>query len=174
MSTTLAGIPSAWKIAFAGMAVAVLLLAMADEATRAEAATVGDTKANREQVIKTARSFIGVKYVSGNPNSCSRESGVDCECLNRLVYRRLGISLPNTPEDQFRTGERRSIDRLRPGDLVFFSEDHSGHITHTGIYTGKNESGERMIIHAYTYWHKVVEKPMSYVEGFAGGRDVLP
>lgn len=170
-----AGIPFAWKIAFAGIALAILLLVAAGQTPRAEATTTArDTKANREQILKSARSFIGVKYVSGEPEPCSRESGVDCECLNRLVYRRFGINLPSTPEDQFHTGQRRSLERLRPGDLVFFSEDHSGNITHTGIYAGKDESGERMIIHASTYWHEVVEKPMSYVEGYAGGRDVLP
>lgn len=31
-----------------------------------------------------------------------------------------------------------------------------------------------MIVHASDYWHKVVEKPINYVEGFAGGRDMLP
>ena len=57
---------------------------------------------------------------------------------------------------------------------MFFSEDHSGHITHTGIYAGKVESGQHMIIHASTYWHRVVENPMRYIEGCVGGRDVLP
>lgn len=163
-------------IALATLLVALTfaLFVVIGEAEGAETAPVQDTTATRGQVIQTARSFSGVKYANGYPDPCSRRAGVDCECLNRLVYKRIGVSLPTTPEDQYKTGARRTVDRLRKGDLVFFSEDHSGRITHTGIYAGKDEAGERMIIHASTYWHEVVEKPMKYVEGFAGGRDVLP
>lgn len=157
--------------------VAGLMLALfvvAGEAGAAETTPAKDGRATRDQVMVRARSFLGVPYFSPSPYQCKRELGINCACFTRLVYRKFGISLPDGPGKQYALGEPRTLEQLRKGDLVFFSEDNSGKITHTGIYAGKDETGERMIVHASIYWGETVEKPMKYIEGFAGGRDVLP
>jgi cell wall-associated NlpC family hydrolase len=62
----------------------------------------------------------------------------------------------------------RSVKRseLLPGDLVFFKEAGEAYpITHVAIYSGSGN-----IIHASTYWGRVVERPMKYVSGYYGAK----
>jgi cell wall-associated NlpC family hydrolase len=68
---------------------------------------------------------------------------------------------------QWRYDGSRNIDRsrLRPGDEVFFKEGGSNNITHVGIYSGNGR-----IVHASTYFNKVVESEMRYIKGYFGAK----
>ncbi len=156
----------------AGLMLALLLVA--GEASAVERTPVKDSRATRDLVMQRARSFLGVPYFSPSPYQCKRDLGINCACFTHLVYKKFGITLPDGPGKQYALGRPRTLERLRRGDLVFSSEDNSGKITHTGIYAGKDPTGERMIVHASIYYGETVETPMKYIEGFVGGRDVLP
>jgi cell wall-associated NlpC family hydrolase len=54
-------------------------------------------------------------------------------------------------------------------DLVFFSEDGSGNITHVGLATGDGD----VIIHASNYANHVTKTPMGYISGYVGARRLL-
>jgi cell wall-associated NlpC family hydrolase len=56
--------------------------------------------------------------------------------------------------------------RMKPGDLMFFSEDGYS-ITHVGIY-----AGDGLILHASDYFYEVVESDYTYIEGFVGVRRI--
>ena len=118
----------------------------------------------RAEVIDFARTWIGTPYQRGG---CTRE-GIDCSCYTRRVFDKFGKTLPDDPELQWNHGTRVDKADLRKGDLVFFKEGGANYITHVGIYAGNGD-----ILHASTYWGKVVEKPMQYVDGYFGARSLF-
>ena len=57
---------------------------------------------------------------------------------------------------------------LRPGDLVFFDENRNGKLQpwdHVGIY-----SGHRNLIHASSFFGRVVESKMNRINGYWGAK----
>jgi cell wall-associated NlpC family hydrolase len=103
-----------------------------------------DAKDTGKQAVKLAEEFIGTPYRSGGTTT----NGVDCSGLTFSVFRRVGIRLPRTSDEQARAGSHIDRDELRAGDLVFFGK--GSNVTHVGIY---NEDGE--FIHASTRAHSV-------------------
>jgi cell wall-associated NlpC family hydrolase len=94
----------------------------------------------RKQLVKTAKSYIGVPYKWGGTSS---RRGFDCSGLTMVVYRVNGLNLPRTSYTQFKTGKYVSKRHLKPGDLVFFDTAGKGRVSHVGIYIGRG-----MFIHA--------------------------
>jgi cell wall-associated NlpC family hydrolase len=92
-----------------------------------------------KRVVKVAEEFIGTPYRSGGTSS----DGVDCSGLTFTVYRRIGVKLPRTSDEQARSGSHIDRDELRAGDLVFFGKGDN--VTHVGIYADDGE-----FIHAST------------------------
>ncbi|RKN35941.1 C40 family peptidase [Streptomyces hoynatensis] len=89
---------------------------------------------NGDDVVKVARTALGVKYVWGG-NSLT--SGIDCSGLVQQTYARLGINLPRVTYEQINVGASVSIGKLQAGDLVFFDTDKSTRgPDHVGIYIG--------------------------------------
>ncbi len=68
----------------------------------------------------------------------SPEQGLDCSGLIRYVFQQAtGISLPRTAREQARVGESVAVDKLQPGDLVFFNTRRF-QFSHVGLYIGDN------------------------------------
>jgi cell wall-associated NlpC family hydrolase len=98
--------------------------------------------AEAARVLRTADSYVGVRYVWGG----NTPRGFDCSGFTRYVFDKHGIGLPRTSREQSRTGAPIPPDfrALRPGDLMFFAEP--GHsISHVAIYAGHGR-----IIHSST------------------------
>jgi len=122
----------------------------------------------RGKVVATAESFIGVEYTWGGT---SRREGVDCSGLVRAVYQLNGLSLPRSMTNQYQAGTTVARDRLRKGDLVFFSASPGRPISHVGIYVGEN-----VFIHAPGTGKKVREESLDgryFKERFSGARAYL-
>jgi len=86
-----------------------------------------------QAVINLAYSKIGSPYVWGaeGPNS------FDCSGFTSYVYRNAaGISIPRTSGAQSGYGQTVSKSNLQVGDLVFFSTNGTGSVSHVGIYVG--------------------------------------
>lgn len=87
----------------------------------------------RERLKVTAEGFIGVDYAWGGT---STRSGFDCSGLVQAVYQLNGLAMPRSVRDQYRAGTAVGGDRLTKGDLVFFSAEPGGELSHVGIYIG--------------------------------------
>jgi hypothetical protein len=87
----------------------------------------------RDEIIKTAQSFIGLPYLWGGASS---DRGFDCSGLAMAVYEINGLGLPRSSAEQHEYGLSVERDDLQKGDLVFFSSAASGKINHVGIYAG--------------------------------------
>jgi peptidoglycan DL-endopeptidase CwlO len=80
-------------------------------------------------VIGIAASLAGIPYVYGGTTT----SGFDCSGFTQYVFRRAGISLPRTAEEQRQATTPVSTPAV--GDLVFFGSP----AYHVGIYAGNGK-----------------------------------
>ncbi|MDI6616495.1 MAG: C40 family peptidase, partial [Syntrophaceae bacterium] len=87
----------------------------------------------RDEIVKTARSFLGVPYRWGG---ASADQGFDCSGLAMAIYRLNGLNLPRTSRQQYESGAAVGSGALAKGDLVFFDTRGKGEISHVGIYAG--------------------------------------
>ena len=122
------------------------------------------------RLVHRGRWHIGTRYRLSPPAPCLAYRKEDCSCFTRLVFRQYKW-LPDTPVLQFQYGHKvRSRSNLKRGDLVFFKEHGYGHpITHVGMY-----SGNGYVLHASSYFGKVVNSKMKYIKGYYGARRIRP
>lgn len=95
--------------------------------------TSNSSSRSAQAVLNLAYSKMGCPYVWGaeGPNS------FDCSGFTSYVYRNaVGISIPRTSSAQSGYGTTVSKSNLQPGDLVFFSTNGTGRVSHVGIYVG--------------------------------------
>jgi hypothetical protein len=90
----------------------------------------------RDEIVKTAKRFIGVDYRWGGS---SPNVGFDCSGLTMTVYRLNGLNLPRSSREQYKVGSPISRSGLSRGDLVFFATARGRRVSHVGIYTGSGK-----------------------------------
>lgn len=138
--------------------------ATSSEGTRTASAATGS------QVVVKARSYLRIQYKYA---TCTTTL-MSCTCVTKKTFAAFGYTLPMTEAGQVKYGSAVAKADLRPGDLVYFRENGGSYITHVGIYSGKNSyTGEQMIVHASSYFGKVVESQMKYIRGYAGARRLV-
>lgn len=86
----------------------------------------------RQELVETARRFIGVPYLWGG----TTEAGFDCSGLTMVAYRLNGLNLPRVSRSQFKAGRYVAKSKLRKGDLVFFATNGGDRVSHVGLYIG--------------------------------------
>ena len=88
-----------------------------------------------DSVVATAMQAMGRPYEYGGTGK--NGDGFDCSGLIQYAYGKYGIALPRRSADQAKQGAKvdRSVAKLRPGDLLTFS-NHGGGVTHVGLYMG--------------------------------------
>ncbi|MFF5258279.1 C40 family peptidase [Actinomadura viridis] len=120
-------------------------------------ARIARQKQRARTAIRFARDQIGKPYVWGATGPYS----YDCSGLVMRAWERAGVDLPRVTWDQYRAVNRKvSLQRLRPGDLIFFN--NRGHV---GMYL----KGDRFI-HAPNRGARVRIDPLTArrVNRFAG------
>lgn len=90
-----------------------------------------------EDIIRTARRYLGVRYVLGG----STPSSFDCSGFVQYVFGQHGIGMPRTAREQAGVGEAPYPGDIHPGDLLFFYGGQGAQ--HIAIYVGGDT-----IIHA--------------------------
>jgi cell wall-associated NlpC family hydrolase len=110
-------------------------------AGKAKASTMS---AKAARVVKVALRQRGVPYHWGGT---SPRTGFDCSGFTRWVYAHVGVSLPHSSYAQFTMGRRVPLNRLKPGDLLFFyGLGHVGMYVGHGTYIDAPQTGERIHI----------------------------
>ncbi len=102
-------------------------------------------KATPENVVNTAKRFLGTPYFWGGASS----KGLDCSGLTRTAFFLNGILLHRNASQQIKEGIEVSLSGfvpgkaegdLKPGDLLFFgkkaTEDAKERVTHVAMYIG--------------------------------------
>lgn len=93
---------------------------------------VKPTPAPSGNVLSIASQYTHLNtYVWGGT---SPVTGFDCSGFTQYVFRQAGKSIPRTSGSQY--AQSTKVTNPQPGDLVFFSGNRNGVITHVGIYTG--------------------------------------
>lgn len=90
------------------------------------------TNSRADQIVATAKQYLGVAYVWGGTSP----RGFDSPGLIYYVFGQYGYTLQRTASAQYSSnGSSVSKSALQPGDLVFFS-DASGAVGDVGLYIG--------------------------------------
>ena len=130
----------------------------------------GGASAMGDDILAVAQQHLGTPYVLSPPGPCIAYESEDCSCFTLLVFQEFGIALPDSPAAQMGYGIPVS-GAPQAGDLLFWSEDGSGYITHVGIAMGDGTT-----IHASTDLYgagEVTITDINYVSGYVGARRLL-
>jgi peptidoglycan DL-endopeptidase CwlO len=118
-------------------------------------------------MLLAAESRLGMPYVWG----ANGPTSFDCSGLVQWSFAQAGVVMPRVAADQARTGPAVSVNRLAPGDLLFYHTDPTapGYISHVAIYLGQGK-----MIQAPEPGMNVEVVPVDLGSGFAGAIDVSP
>ncbi|WP_409305114.1 NlpC/P60 family protein [Peribacillus sp. SCS-155] len=90
-------------------------------------------KGNGQDIVEAGKQFLGLPYLWGGMSSY----GYDCSGFSYSVCRANGYTIPRDAHEQADAGAEIELDKIQPGDLLFFAyEDGKGSIHHVGIYYG--------------------------------------
>ena len=93
------------------------------------------TPAQLGNILEIAGQYTHLKnYIWGGQDP---ERGFDCSGFTQYVFAQAGKRIPRTSAAQYQSASK--ITNPLPGDLVFFSGNRNGIITHVGIYVGGNK-----------------------------------
>ena len=119
-------------------------------------------------VMRVARTHLGTRY--GNA-TCRAYAQEDCSCFTKLVFQKFGHNFADSPVYQWnmKWGQKfRSKSRLRNGDVVFSDLNKNGVMNpydHVSIWAGRGN-----VIHASSYFGKVVISEERYLPNFYGAK----
>ncbi|GER69982.1 gamma-D-glutamyl-L-lysine endopeptidase [Weizmannia acidilactici] len=85
-------------------------------------------------ILKAGKMFLGLPYLWGGMSGF----GYDCSGFSYTMVRAAtGMIIPRDACEQAESGEDVPLERITPGDLLFFAhEEGKGAIHHVGIYAG--------------------------------------
>lgn len=131
-------------------------------------APTGGSGGGSGDVISVGQEYLGTPYVLGGPSECVPYEMMDCSCFTMTVFAEFGVALPDSPGGQMGYGTPVN-GAPAAGDLLFWSEDGSGVITHVGIAMGDGTA-----IHASVYEGVVTQyTPIDAIPGYVGAERLL-
>ncbi|WP_226063538.1 C40 family peptidase [Kaistella polysaccharea] len=100
-----------------------------------------------DDILTEAESYLGTPYRYGG----TTRNGIDCSAFVLSVFgTSAGVDLPRVAASQAQQGEKIEKSELQKGDLVFFSHQGRGRISHVGIVESVDSEGTVKFIHAAT------------------------
>lgn len=118
----------------------------------------------QQKILDEAEQWLGTPYCwGGESKDCA-----DCSGFVMEVYKKAGILLPRTAQEQFSRGNSRTLSNAKAGDLIFFKKGSK--ITHVGIFIG-----DGIFIHSSSSKGVIVQDLDSFGSSpkFAGIKSVL-
>ncbi|WP_077623429.1 C40 family peptidase [Sediminibacillus massiliensis] len=117
-------------------------------------------------IIRAGEAFLDLPYFWGGMSSF----GYDCSGFSYNMHKANGYQIPRDATDQAAMGGKEiPLDRLEPGDLLFFAyEEGKGKLHHVGIYYGEGK-----MIHSPTTGKHVEITPLAgtvYEKELCGAR----
>ena len=109
----------------------VLLLALS--VTSCGSFRKGTKMKPRDGVVYYAKGYLGTPYTSGG----NTKGGIDCSGLIHNAFKKQGVRVSRTVDLLRKEGKRISIDRAKPGDIIFFRTSKKRKLTHAGIVVGR-------------------------------------
>ena len=91
-----------------------------------------------DNILERGMSLIGTRYRFGGT---SEKSGFDCSGFIGYLFREeAGMNLPRSTREMINVDAPKvARNKLKPGDLLFFSTNGRGRVSHAGIYLGDNQ-----------------------------------
>ncbi len=91
-----------------------------------------------DSILERGMALIGTRYRFGGT---SEQSGFDCSGFIGYLFREeAGMNLPRSTREMINVDAPLvSRNNLKPGDLLFFSTNGRGRVSHAGIYLGDNQ-----------------------------------
>ncbi len=91
-----------------------------------------------DSILERGMSLIGTRYRFGGT---SEKSGFDCSGFIGYLFREeAGVKLPRSTREMIKVDAPQvARNKLKPGDLLFFSTNGRGRVSHAGIYLGDNQ-----------------------------------
>lgn len=105
------------------------------------------------KILKQAQKLMGKPYVWGA--NVGDYNHFDCSSFVKTLYKEVGINLPRVSKQQSNIGKKIPLEKLQPGDLIFFNT-LGDYVSHVGIYIGNNK-----FIHASSKAKKTVVSEFS-------------
>lgn len=87
------------------------------------------------RAVTWARTQLGVPYLWGGEQ---QGVGFDCSGLCQWSYKRAGVTIPRTSQDQYRVGSPVGWNQWLPGDLIFSYPESTGP-GHVVMYVGSGQ-----------------------------------
>ncbi|MFA7945016.1 NlpC/P60 family protein [Pseudomonas brenneri] len=111
-------------------------------ATEKELAEFSDSKPYQlpllaDSILERGMSLIGTRYRFGGTS----EAGFDCSGFIGYLFREeAGMNLPRSTREMINVDAPLvARNNLKPGDLLFFSTNGRGRVSHAGIYLGDDQ-----------------------------------
>ncbi|MDR1877820.1 MAG: C40 family peptidase [Flavobacteriaceae bacterium] len=93
--------------------------------------------------MSTAKTYEGVPYKLGGET----KTGIDCSALVKKAFKKAGIELPRRSVEMANRGKPIKINKVKEGDLLFFSTS-GGTVNHVGIVYTVKPGGIISFIHS--------------------------
>ena len=132
------------------------------EKERQEAQESNKVSSLRRQIVNYALRFEGNPYVWGGT---SLTRGADCSGFTQSALKNFGIYIPRNSRSQANAGKRVSMDKIQPGDLIFYRKN--GVVNHVAMYIGNGKvigaASRREGINIKNYNYRTPYKAVSYI-----------
>lgn len=103
-----------------------------------EVIDIANAPANFQIVYETMLQFDGYPYTFGG---MSPTTSFDCSGLMMWAFRKIGVNLPRTAQEQYNASQKITAEELQPGDFIFFTGTYNAGrpVTHIGMYVGNGK-----------------------------------
>lgn len=103
-----------------------------------EVIDLANASADFQVVYKAMIQFDGYPYTFGG---MSPTTSFDCSGLMMWAFRKIGVNLPRTAQEQYNASQKITAEELQPGDFIFFTGTYNAGrpITHIGMYVGNGK-----------------------------------